>query len=57
MRTFGEAIAPNCSRADFDFYTREALVADAVRAIHTEGEAQFSIIGNGYPGEYSSERD
>lgn len=57
MRTFGETAVPNRSRADFDFYTKEVLAADAVRAIHTEGEPQFSLIGNGYPGEYSSERD
>lgn len=55
LRTFGNTQSRDICRGEFDFCSTEALGPGAVLAIHTEGDAHFSEVGNGYPVEYVPE--
>lgn len=51
---YGRSIGCEPDGADFEFYATQPLGPDAVLAIHSEGDANFIALANGYPSEYPS---
>lgn len=49
MRAFARSRGAVCETSGFDLYARGALPASAVLEIHTEGEASFTSMAQGYP--------
>jgi hypothetical protein len=52
VATFGRTLGCDPDTGAFDLYATRSLGAEAVLAIHTEGEAVFSEIAKGYPTEF-----
>lgn len=49
---FARSLGCRADSGAFDFYTVDAVGPEAVLAIHTEGAASFTTLGQGYPARY-----
>jgi hypothetical protein len=52
VATFGRSLDAIPEKAAFDLYVCEPLPAQAVLAVHTEGDAAFAAMGRNYPAGY-----
>jgi hypothetical protein len=52
VATFGRTLGCDPGTGAFDLYATRSLGAEAVLAIHTEGEAVFAGIAKRYPAEF-----
>ena len=49
LATFGRSLGCVTSKHDFDVFVEHPLPPGSILAIHTEGDAKFPVIGQGYP--------
>jgi hypothetical protein len=49
VATFARTLSYKPDRKNFDLYTTQALGAEAILAIHSEGEQRFTALGTTYP--------
>lgn len=49
---YGRSIGCEPDGADFELYATQPLSPDSVLAIHSDGDASFKALANGYPAEY-----